>query len=90
MGRMLFDMLLVVLYIVVHALAFLLAGGWTKGWACGIYDLWKTVGEMPWYWVFFAMFGTVGASIAILQGLALMLLVLVAFVSPLRGGYLCF
>ncbi|KAH6907487.1 hypothetical protein BKA70DRAFT_1489507 [Coprinopsis sp. MPI-PUGE-AT-0042] len=44
-------------YVIVHALAFLFAGGWTGGWVFGLYELWKGIGEMPWYMLGLQWFG---------------------------------
>jgi hypothetical protein len=78
-----FDILAVAGYVVAHAMAFLLAGGWTGCWVFGMYEIWKSIGEIQWYLRGFAILWSIGACVAAVLGFGGMLFVLRSFLSPI-------
>ncbi|KAH6899378.1 hypothetical protein BKA70DRAFT_1314245 [Coprinopsis sp. MPI-PUGE-AT-0042] len=87
--NMLLNLLISIIYVVSHVVAFLFAGGWIGLWGFGVYEPWKTFDDMSWFMkVAFATLWVVPAGFAIIIGLGAMLLVLIAFFSPLWGDHL--
>ncbi|KAH6889596.1 hypothetical protein BKA70DRAFT_1329308 [Coprinopsis sp. MPI-PUGE-AT-0042] len=86
--NVLLNLLISIIYVVSHVVAFLFAGGWIGLWGFGVYEPWKTFDDMSWFMkVAFATLWVVPAGFAIIIGLGAMLLVLIAFFSPLWGNH---